>query len=60
VTADTAPRLARFFGTSASFWLGLQMDHDLETARAELAGRLEREVTRRLNGSFRTGSAAIR
>jgi addiction module HigA family antidote len=30
VTADTALRLARYFGTSAKFWLGLQEDHDLE------------------------------
>jgi addiction module HigA family antidote len=47
VSADTALRLARFFGTSASFWLGLQMDHDLEAARAALGERLEREVTSR-------------
>ena len=47
VSADTALRLARFFGTSASFWLGLQMDHDLEAARAALGDRLEREVTPR-------------
>jgi plasmid maintenance system antidote protein VapI len=47
VSADTALRLARFFGTSASFWLGLQMDHDLEAARAALGERLEREVTPR-------------
>lgn len=30
ITADTALRLARFFGTSAKFWLGLQEDYDLE------------------------------
>jgi addiction module HigA family antidote len=30
VTADTALRLAKYFGTSAKFWLGLQEDHDLE------------------------------
>lgn len=34
VTADTALRLARFFGTSAEMWLALQADHDLEAARA--------------------------
>ncbi len=37
VTADTALRLARFFGTSPKFWLGLPEDHDLEAAaRAEI------------------------
>src|SRR5712664_1954527 len=32
VTADTALRLARFFGTTADFWLGLQIEHDLRSA----------------------------
>ena len=32
VTADTALRLARFFGTSEKFWMGLQADYDLEEA----------------------------
>ena len=44
VTADTALRLAKYFGTSAQFWLGLQMDYDLDVAEDELAERLEREV----------------
>jgi antitoxin HigA-1 len=35
VTADTAIRLARFFGTSAEFWLGLQKDYDLAKALSE-------------------------
>lgn len=30
ISADTALRLARYFGTTARFWLGLQQDHDLE------------------------------
>ena len=47
VTADTALRLARFFGTSPDFWLGLQMGHDLEATRAALGHRLEQEVTPR-------------
>ena len=38
VTADTALRLARYFGTSERFWLGLQADYDLEEARP-LVGR---------------------
>ena len=37
VTANTAVRLARYFGTSAGFWLGLQSDHDAAIARADLA-----------------------
>ncbi len=44
VTADTALRLSRFFGTSPQFWLGLQMDCDLDIATDELADRLEKEV----------------
>jgi addiction module HigA family antidote len=47
VTADTALRLGRFFGMSPDFWLGLQMDYDLEATRASLADRLDREVTPR-------------
>jgi addiction module HigA family antidote len=44
ITPDTALRLSRFFGTSSRFWLGLQMDYDLEkTERAE-AARIRREV----------------
>jgi addiction module HigA family antidote len=37
ITADTALRLAKFFGTSAKFWLGLQDDYDLEEARNQKA-----------------------
>ena len=44
VTADTALRLARYFGTSERFWFGLQADYDLEEARRLLGARLEREV----------------
>ena len=36
VTPDTALRLARYFGTTERFWLGLQMDFDLEEARKNL------------------------
>ena len=46
VSADTALRLARYFGTSESFWMGLQADYDLEEARERLGDRLEREVGR--------------
>lgn len=44
VSADTALRLSRFFGTSAQFWLNLQARFDLETERDRLGARLNREV----------------
>ena len=44
VTADTALRLARYFGASAELWLGLQSHYDMEQEQDRLAGRLEKEV----------------
>ena len=44
VTADTALRLARFFGNSEQFWLNLQARHDLEVERDRLGARLKAEV----------------
>ena len=44
ITADTALQLARYFGNSAQFWLGLQMDYDLDTAEDTLGSRIQREV----------------
>ena len=44
VTADTALRLARFFGTSAEFWIGLQSTHDLTKARMESGPAIDRDV----------------
>ena len=44
VTADTALRLARYFDMSPHFWLGLQMDYELDLAQDSLAERLDREV----------------
>ena len=44
VTVDTALRLARYFGVSESFWMGLQSDYDLEEARNRLGKRLSKEV----------------
>ena len=44
VTADTALRLARYFGNSPQFWLGLQMDYDLDVETDRLSGRIEKEV----------------
>jgi len=42
VTADTALRLAKYFGTTAAFWMGLQAQHDLEHAEDELATDLRK------------------
>ena len=44
ITADTALRLAKFFGTSAEFWLGLQSQYDLDVTAEELGERLKQEV----------------
>ena len=44
ITADTALRLSRYFGTSAEFWLGLQANYDLDTASDRLADRILQEV----------------
>ncbi len=44
ITADTALRLARFFGTTAEMWTGLQADYDLRLARYQKQGQIEREV----------------
>jgi addiction module HigA family antidote len=44
ITPDTALRLAKYFNMSPQFWLGLQMDYDLDVAEDELAGRIEDEV----------------
>lgn len=44
ITADTALRLAKFFGNSAEFWMNLQNRFDLETARDALAKKIDDEV----------------
>ncbi len=44
VSADTALRLARFFGTSAEFWMNLQAMHDLTKAKMELGATIESDV----------------
>lgn len=44
ISAETALRLSKFFGTSAAFWVGLQAEHDLEEAEREFGKRIEREV----------------
>ena len=44
ISADTALRLARFFGTTAEMWAGLQADYDLRLARYEKQRQIERDV----------------
>ena len=44
VTANTALRLARYFRMSPQFWLGLQMDYELDLQQDELADKLDQEV----------------
>jgi addiction module HigA family antidote len=44
ISVDTAMRLARYFGTSASVWLRLQVRYDLEIAQGQLSDRINREV----------------
>jgi len=45
VTADTALRLSRYFGMSPQFWLGLQMDYELDVAKDEIESKIEKEIT---------------
>ena len=44
VSADTALRLSRFFGTSAEFWLNMQASHDLTKTRLATGAAIERDV----------------
>jgi addiction module HigA family antidote len=44
VTADTALRLSRYLGTSAEFWMGLQLEYDLRTTRQAKMAEIERVV----------------
>ena len=46
ITADTALRLGRFFGTSAQFWMNLQTHFDLEVQQDRIGSRLDKEVHR--------------
>lgn len=50
ISADTALRLARYFGTSERFWLNLQVRYDLEIEKEHLGKRLQQEV---LSGEFK-------
>jgi len=44
ITADTALRLARFFGTEPEFWMNLQTHYDIEVVAEAIGGRLKAEV----------------
>ena len=44
ITADSALRLARYFGNSPAFWMNLQTRHDLEVAKDEISRQVERDV----------------
>ena len=44
ISVDTAMRLARYFGTSATVWLHMQVRYDLEVAQGQLSERINREV----------------
>lgn len=46
LSADTALRLAKYFGNSAHFWLGLQMDYDLDVARIDVGDAIDKQVRR--------------
>lgn len=47
ITVDTALRLARYFNMTPQFWLGLQMDYDLDITEDELSDELKRDIKRR-------------
>lgn len=46
ITADTTLRLAKYFDMSPQFWLGLQMDYDLDVAQDKISDRLDKEIQR--------------
>ena len=48
ITADTALRLARHFGTSADFWMNIQKDYELTLTRQKLLSTIEKQVRRRM------------
>jgi antitoxin HigA-1 len=56
ITPDTALRLARYFNTSASFWLNLQTAYDLEVAQDRLSRTIEREVRPASSAAANTAS----
>ncbi len=48
ITADTAMRLARYFGTSVQMWINLQTAYDIEVAERDFGAQIEREVLPRI------------
>jgi hypothetical protein len=60
VTADTALRLKRYFGMSPPFWLGLQMDYDLDIAASGQKKRLEKEVEPRASVAYHLAPTSLR
>ena len=48
ITAETALRLSRYFGTTPDFWMNLQTHYDLEVTSRKKAARIEKEVSRRI------------
>ena len=62
ITADTALRLGRYFGTSAAFWMNLQQIYDLRKAEQELGASLSQiqsRAPRAAGAGLRKGSADI-
>jgi addiction module HigA family antidote len=51
ITADTALRLGRYFGTSPQFWINIQARFDLESTKDKLAARIDREVQPRVRAA---------
>ncbi|MCB0079613.1 MAG: HigA family addiction module antidote protein [Caldilineaceae bacterium] len=49
ITADTALRLARYFGTTPQFWLNLQLNYDLRRVEAKIGVRIQQEIEVRAN-----------
>jgi len=60
ITADTALRLARYFGTTEQFWLNLQSHFDLEVQRDRLGDRLVKEVLTRKRPTARAHASGAR
>jgi addiction module HigA family antidote len=56
LTADTALRLSRYFGTTAEFWMNLQAAHELETAKQSLASKLAKITPRPSRATARRGT----
>ena len=58
ISADTALRLARHFGTSPELWLGLQADYELDLAKDRSEAQIAREVRVRAQGETGLGNSA--